>query len=267
MLCVLHIAKFQIVHSVDYNAQCTVLFTEWRVLSAAHEPFPAPAAPSVSVEGTVKHPLSLRWLLHCTYLYSDFFTAPLSMLTYTPHLTLRWLLHHTSLYVDFYTTPISTLISTIDNSFQQIPSLSLHQADLHDYIDNWLSRCNTPLSLAVLPSFFIWMLPHVFLKCALKLKSLLALIACKCDSLSEPTHFTFHCKFPATNAVLTVPCASQDRWQHETSYHSDGNQEECDKEQHYITKYSAGKKTGAGNSFLCSIVVTFNRMRMFVSSS
>ena len=37
-----------------------------REVSAPHEPFPAPAAPSVSVEGTVKHPLSLSrlWLLH-----------------------------------------------------------------------------------------------------------------------------------------------------------------------------------------------------------
>ena len=60
---------------------CTALFTECRVVSAAHEPFPAPAAPSVSVEGTVKHPLSL--------------------------------------YADFYTAPLSTLTSTLDNSFLQ----------------------------------------------------------------------------------------------------------------------------------------------------
>ena len=39
-----------------------------REVSAPHEPFPAPAAPSVSVEGTVKHPLSRSrlWLLHYT---------------------------------------------------------------------------------------------------------------------------------------------------------------------------------------------------------
>ena len=40
------------------SVQCTVCTgTEWRVVSGEHEPFPAPAAPSVSVEGTVKHPL------------------------------------------------------------------------------------------------------------------------------------------------------------------------------------------------------------------
>ena len=209
---------------------CTALFTECRVVSAAHEPFPAPAAPSVSVEGTVKHPLSL--------------------------------------YADFYTAPLSTLTSTLDNSFLQNSfshTTPTWLAWLHWQLISAESVQHTTESgwwicLCCPRHFFLKKPPHVFLKCVLKLKSLLALIACKCDSLSEPTQYRFDCKFPTTNAVLTVPWASQDRWQHETSCHSDGNQEGCNKAQHY-TKYSAE------NWFLCSIVVTFTRMQVFVSSS
>ena len=49
-------------HNMKTSQRCP----QSREVSAPHEPFPAPAAPSVSVEGTVKHPLSLSrlWLLH-----------------------------------------------------------------------------------------------------------------------------------------------------------------------------------------------------------
>ena len=121
------------------------------------------------------------------------------------------------------------------------PALSLRQADLHHYNDNWfpLSRCNK-LILAV--SFFqnshmcfsnvfscwnlfwhwlqVW---HFIWANALYISLVLPLL--------------LNASQVSTNAALTLPCASPDRWQHEKSCHSGCNQQEWDTVQHNTFKH------------------------------
>ena len=76
------------------------------------------------------------------------------------------------------------------------------------HIDNRFpaSGRNTPslaeAEMSVSLSSFLQQLPHVFLKCVLILKCLVALIA-------SVTLYFMHCTFLTTNAVLTVPVLHQ----------------------------------------------------------